>query len=369
MEVAVARVEEVGQLKVVALRHLLDAGEQRGELRAWDDGILEHHVGSQPTQSAEGVLSCPPHPRAIAFGRRQAHLPGSGRLYGRKRHRHLLLGLLLGSLALHDQRGSRVRGQACRVHGCLDDPNRRRIDDLESDGKHTRFQDLGDGAARIRHAAEQRQERPDRLRARHQANGDGARDPERALGADEQAGQIESSALAPVQLERRAVRKHDLQGEHVVARYAVLQAMRPARVGRHVAADRARRGRSRIRQIAKTVRGGGRGYVVRHDSRLHDGQALRGIDAEDSIESCGDDEDGGASDRSTGQAGAGPAGNKRNACLVQQSHRGTQLVARRRQRHGERHSTDRGERVGLVCEEAVRLLDEARGTEPPPQIP
>ena len=70
------------------------------------------------------------------------------------------------------------------------------------------------------------------------AHGDPDGDPERALGADEDAEQVGPVVVARERHEL-AARQHDVGGEHVVDGEAVLEAVRAARVLGDVAADRA----------------------------------------------------------------------------------------------------------------------------------
>ena len=65
-------------------------------------------------------------------------------------------------------------------------------------------------------------------------------DRQRALAADQQADQIEPGRIVDrSELDDRAVGQHGFQAEHVVDGHAVLERVRAAGVGGHVAADRA----------------------------------------------------------------------------------------------------------------------------------
>ena len=85
---------------------------------------------------------------------------------------------------------------------------------------------------------EAREQRAHRLRAAQDAHGDRDGDPERPLGADEDAEQIGALSVAR-EGDELPVGQHDVGGEHVVDGEAVLEAVRAARVLGDVAADRA----------------------------------------------------------------------------------------------------------------------------------
>ena len=78
------------------------------------------------------------------------------------------------------------------------------------------------------------------------------RDPERPLRADEHAeevGAVVAVDRLAAELEQLAVRQHDLRARHVVDGEAVLEAVRPARVLGHVAADGADLLARRVRRV------------------------------------------------------------------------------------------------------------------------
>ena len=90
---------------------------------------------------------------------------------------------------------------------------------------------------------------------RQDAHDDLGRDPERALAADEDAGQVVAGRVARLAAEPHdlAVGQHDLEPEHVIRGDAVLQAVRPAGVLGDVAADRARLLARRIGRVVEPV--------------------------------------------------------------------------------------------------------------------
>ena len=78
--------------------------------------------------------------------------------------------------------------------------------------------------------------------------------------------------------------EHDLAAEHVIGGHAVFQAMHPAGIFRHVAANRARNLRGWIRRVIKScVRNRIADRKIGH-ARLHDHNAIFEIDLADAIE-------------------------------------------------------------------------------------
>src|SRR5438477_10057516 len=82
------------------------------------------------------------------------------------------------------------------------------------------------------------------------------------------------------QLHHAPVRQRHLEGEHVRGRYAVLEAVRAARVFGHVAADRAGGLTRRVGRILQPVRRGGEGETDVDDPWLHHRQPVAGVDPE-----------------------------------------------------------------------------------------
>ena len=129
------------------------------------------------------------------------------------------------------------------------------------------------------------------------------------------------SSAGPPNCTIAAVGQHHFDAEHVVDRDAVLERVRPAGVGRHVAADRAG---PLARRIGGVVIAGALEGVGEPDvdhARLDDGVAVAEVDLEDLLHPREHDHHA-AADRqaAAGQARARPARQERHVVLVADLH-------------------------------------------------
>ena len=146
----------------------------------------------------------------------------------------------LQAVGLDDQDGAGL-GRGSRSRRPLDGPDHRVVEHLQRGRDDPRGDDPADGLGRRLDGLEDAQEGPARLGVAGQADRDLGDDAEGPLVADDQAGQVVAGVvlLGAAGLDDRAVGQDQLDPPDVVDRHAVLQRVRPARVGRHVAADRA----------------------------------------------------------------------------------------------------------------------------------
>ena len=138
----------------------------------------------------------------------------------------------------------------------LDAARRHPIEELERARDDPRRDDRRDRFRRILDPVVQRQHRPPRRRARHQLQQDLGDDAERPFRSDEQVlHRVAGDVLDARAAEPRdpAVRQHDFERHHVVARDAVLQPAQPAGVLGDVAADAADAHRAGIRRIEQPM--------------------------------------------------------------------------------------------------------------------
>ena len=137
------------------------------------------------------------------------------------------------------------------------------------------------------------QHRRDRRRVGHESHRDPGRDAHRPFGADEAAPQVEAGRvrLEPTEPGRLAVREHDVDGEHVRARDARGQAVRPAGVGGDVPADRAGLLGGRIGCVVQAQVVHGAGEVEVQHTGLDPRDPAHRIDLEHPVQLGGDDHD------------------------------------------------------------------------------
>ena len=160
----------------------------------------------------------------------------------------------------------------------LDGPDHRVVEHLQRRGDDPGGDDPADGLGRRLDGLEDAQERPARLGVAGQADRDLGDDPERPLVADDQAGQVVAGVvlLGAAGLDDRAVGQDQLDPADVVDRHAVLEGVRPARVGRHVAADRAGPLARRVGGVVEPRAGQGPGQPDVDHAGLDDRRSGRG---------------------------------------------------------------------------------------------
>jgi len=129
------------------------------------------------------------------------------------------------------------------------------------------------------------EQRADRGRERDQPNADPGHDAEGALRADHEAAEVEPGGLGRLGAEAfdRAVREHEVEREHVVRRHAVREAVGPAGVRGHVAADRAALLRGGVGREHEPVPGDGVHEVEVQHAGLDPREAVVRSDLEDPV--------------------------------------------------------------------------------------
>ena len=237
MQVAVARMEDVGDPQPVSIAHPGDLREHRRQLRSRDHSI-DHVVGANPAHRPESTL--PASPEQIALASPAAILTlwrclpwrwPQWRLPARRPpqpgHRPLPAG---PRPRLRDtQRGLTPLPPGSQVGPSSRSPRGDALAD-----------DIRDRGTCIVHTIEHRRDRADILWQRDQTYGDLGRNTEGALGADEGPRQIVTwkvQCLSP-EPNHLAIGRNDLQAENVVGRDAVKEGVGTASVLADVAADR-----------------------------------------------------------------------------------------------------------------------------------
>ena len=247
--------------------------------------------------------------------------------------------------------GEQHRGGVGRVAGTdvvLDRPGDPLVHHLHGSGDDAGGDDGADRVGRIAHVVERQQHRSHRRRALGESHGDPRGDAQRALAADEHATQVEPERLGVEAAEHGdlAVGQHDLDRLHVGVGHAVGEAVRPAGVVGHVAADGAH---LLARRIGREVETEGRkvfGEVEVDDARLDPGDAVVEVDVEDPIHPRQRHDDRRPErDRTAGEARAGAAWHDRAPVPCRDPHDRLHLGGRRREAHRSRHTTAEDRRV------------------------
>ena len=224
VEITVAGVKHVADAQPRSGDDLVHATEHVRKLRAWDHAV-HHHIGwRHAAVCTEGGLASLPEKLPLGLAVRGAHLA-----------RARLAARLDDALGLHvhpdreavelDQqrrvgvaRITTVERVLDRLDGqVVDHLHRRRHEPARDDRRHRR-RGLVD---RVEH----REHRLDGLRFLEDTDDDARGDPERALGADEDPGQVVAARLACLAAEPHdlAVRHDDLEPEDVIRGDAVLR--------------------------------------------------------------------------------------------------------------------------------------------------
>mmetsp|Transcript_29715 Transcript_29715/g.46395 ORF Transcript_29715/g.46395 Transcript_29715/m.46395 type:complete len:222 (+) Transcript_29715:279-944(+) len=105
VQIAVARVEDIGAAQAVLLLHLLDVEQDGGQVLARDGGVHAHVVGADAAARREGVLAAAPELQPLGLVGADLHI-GRATAAQHRLHAGDLLGHLLGrAVALAQQDG------------------------------------------------------------------------------------------------------------------------------------------------------------------------------------------------------------------------------------------------------------------------
>jgi hypothetical protein len=264
---------------------------------------------------------------------------------------------------LDDQHGAGT-GRVAAAHGRLGGLDRQPVHHLDRGRQHPGGDHRGDRLAGRVGALEGGQQRAYVLRAAGELDRDLGGHPERALGADERPDQVVAHRVGdlPAEADAVPVAGDDLKAGDVVHGEAVLQAVRPAGVLRDVAADRADLLAGGVRGVVVAGRLDGLAHVrVDHPGLQHRAGVVV-VQLDDRVHPRGHHEHAlGQRQRPAGQAGAGAAGDVRDAGAQTLADRDVDVVGGL----GEHDQPGRGaqvtEPVALVRPQLRALGDDLRG--------
>ncbi len=169
-----------------------------------------------------------------------------------------------------------------------------------------------------------------------QSHRDRGRDAHGSFAADEAPAQVVARliGLEAPEARDRPVGEHDVERAHVRRGDARSEAMRPAGVGGDVAADRARLLRRRIGRVVQPEMGDRAREIEVEHARLHPRDPLLGIDLENAVELCGDDDDGVVDgSRAAREAGTTPSHHERPIVACSHPHHCRDFVTAAREAH------------------------------------
>ncbi len=245
----------------------------------------------------------------------------------------------------------------------LADMDRRPVHELDRHGDDAGGDDATDARGRLLGRVEAEQHRAGafrRLQQPHRGLGD---DAELALGADDQREEIIARRIEIIaaDIENLAIHHHDADGEHVVHRHPVFQAMRAAGIGGDVAADGAGDLARRVRRIEEAFGCGGLGDADIGEAGLDAGNAVGRVDRQNLVHAREAEHDRVLErQRAAAKRGAGPARHDLDVVLVAEAQDLADLLGGGRQHDRERQAAIGGERVGLEGAAPFLVGDHAR---------
>ena len=310
--------KNVSNLKSVALADFVDAPERLRELRARDHAVLHIVARRNPAHRAEGVLAPFPQQLALAIVARHAHLARLVRLAHLAHRCRLRLGRFAQPFQLDQKHGRAVQGETgvdVRLDGAqrpaVEHFARRRSDPARGDVRH--------GFRGVIHRVIYCQQGFHRFGLAQQLHRDFGHQRQRALRAHQQSGQVVARRVERFSADTHdfAIRQHQLEAQHVICRHAIRQRVRPARVFRHVAADRAGLLARRIGRVVEIgVLDSARQFVIHH-AGLHHSALVFEIDGQDAIHPRKHDLDAAAQrQRAAGKPRSCAARHNRHAALM-----------------------------------------------------
>ena len=367
------------QVPVAGVEHVRDAdpglggqggdpGQHRAERGPRHHAVLHDVRRADPADRGERRLAPGPDGRPLGRVVGRPDLCCPGRLAQRAHGRQLRLDLRGRAVQFHQQYRTRS-GRVVAVHGLLRGLDGQRVHHLDRRGHDAGGDDVGHRPPAFSRRVVRDQQQVHHLGHRHQLDHDLGHDAERALRAGERAEQVVAGrhARAVAEPGQLAGRRDDLQAGHVVHGEPVLQAVRPAGVLRHVAADRADHLAGRVGRVEQAERRRGLAHRQVGHAGLHHGAPAHRVDLDDGTHPGHHDQHAvPVRQRAAGQAGAAAAGHERHPRPGALGHDRGHLGRRTGQHHQRGHAPVRGQPVALVGAQLQRISDDvARAADVP----
>ena len=365
VEVAVARVEDIGDDQAVPGRDRLHLPHDLGQAGAGHHGVLQEPGRGQATEDARGFLSTLPQERSLRLVLGHADLEGGAAPAHLHDARGLLVDLRPRTVELDEEDGARAF-RIARADALFDGADDDLVDHLEGGGDDSRPHDGRDRLRGVVDGRERRQERLDAFGHVEQSHRHRGQEPEGPLPAHEGAGEIVARLVLdfPPHAQHLARSRDELEPQHVIDRDPVLETVRPAGIRRGVAADRGHHLAGRIGSEVVAVLAGRLGEPEVDETGLHGGPAIVEVQLEDAVHPRQRDHDTahgrhGAAD----EPRAGAARDEGNVLApTETDHRGDLLRALG-QHHRVRSALVEGVHVALVGHPTFRRRHEAPGAD------
>ena len=190
-----------------------------------------------------------------------------------------------GTVELDDQDRFHVEGVA-GMDEFLHRMDGRPVHHLDAGGNDPGPDDAADAGAGVPGVGKADQDGARAFRLLEDPHRDLGDDAEQPLGADEDPEQVIAAGIEMLaaQPDHVAVHQHDLAAEHVVRGQSVFEAVHPAGILRHIAADGAGDLRGRVGRVVEAAMGHRLGDREIGHARLHHGDPVGEIDLADAVE-------------------------------------------------------------------------------------
>ena len=331
------------------------------QLRSRHHAVLDRVAGAQPADGAAGHLAALPQHRSLVGRRRLQYIAGAEPLAELDDLFHFLIEPNRQAIDFNDEHGPGV-GRKTEVVRLFDGRQNALVHQFQGCRNNAGRDDLAHGIAGVVQRVERRPHGTRVLRIGRQADPDLGHDAERAFAADQHADQIELRQIVDgPKLNDRAVAQYDLDAENVVDRDAVLERVRAAGVGGHVAADGAGALARRVGGVVVACARQRAGEPKVGHSGLDDRHAISEVDLDDSVHARERENDRIASlaDRNVsptdsdwqaaaGQTGSGTAGNHRCAMPLTDLHGIRNLLGGARKHDGFGWATLDREAIAII---------------------
>src|SRR5207249_9306323 len=238
VEVAVTRVKDVGDLHAVALGDRAERAHDLGEPGARHHAILKQVRRREAPHRARRLLASFPQERALALVARDSDVESAALAADRRHALRLCQDLGARAVQLDEEHRARV----LRISGprpLVDRPDHQLVEHLQGRWDDARGDDRRDRLGRFLDGPKGGEDRLDRLGRVEEPDRHRRHEAERPLRADGDARQVVARAVGdlPAEPHDLARARDQLEPQDVVSGDAVLETVRPAGVGRHVAAD------------------------------------------------------------------------------------------------------------------------------------
>jgi hypothetical protein len=311
VQVAVAGVENVSDLKAILIADLLDAAQSLRKFRTRNDAVEDVIAGGQAAECAESVFAA--FPEEVAFGVIAGDADFSG-VMGIADFGDVdgLRGDGFGeAFDFNEENGGAVHGKT-GVDVIFDGAESPAIEHFAGGGSDGAGGDVGDRFGGIIDGIEYGEKCFHGFGLARKLYGDFGDQGERAFRADEEAGEIVTGRVAVFASDANdfAIGEDEFEGGDMIGGDAVGEGVRAAGVFGDVAADGAGFPTGRIGGEVETVRFGGAGELVIDDARLDDGALIFDVEFENAIHAREDEHHAaGAGERAAGKSRAGAAAN------------------------------------------------------------